>query len=113
MRSRLALLALLVIAMMTAPGVRADFVARGQAQLAQRDDRLAVQGASKRQSLHSERRGSTSRSAHAKSGSLALVPSAWLWLRLPVSVQIPTLLLLPQDASYHGPRRARAPPSVA
>ncbi len=113
MRSRLALLALLVIAMMTAPGVRADFVARGQAQLAQRDERLAVQGASKRQSLHSERRGSTSRSGHEKSGPLALLPSGWPCLGLPVSAQIPTLLPLPRDASYHGPRRARAPPSVA
>jgi hypothetical protein len=113
MRSRLILLALLVIAMMTAPGLRADLGARGRAQLAQRDERLALQSAHKRQSLHSERRGGTSRHGQGKSGPLALLPALPLRVLLPVSRLAPLVLSSLREAAYRGPQRARAPPSAA
>lgn len=111
---RLALLALCVIALMTTPGVRADVVARGAQRIAPQDERVAIQGASGRQSLQPERRGGTSRHAAGKNALLWLV-SPPLLLR---PEQPQTSLPKSQDpelgpAIFYRAARARAPPSVA
>lgn len=110
---RLALLALCVIALMTAPGVRADFVPRGPGRIASQDDRAAIAGVSKRQGLQSERRSGTSRQATGKSALLGLLPPP-----LP-RIELPQTTLPPTPAQPLGPpifcraARARAPPPVA
>ncbi|MBL9004932.1 MAG: hypothetical protein JNJ46_11845 [Myxococcales bacterium] len=113
MRSRLALLALLVIALWTGPGVRAELVVRGPSQLTQRDDHLALHCASKRQSVQSDRRGGSGRHAHSKSGSVALLPICSPRLFQAAAALFPTVHCAPRDGLYRGSRRARAPPSVA
>lgn len=110
---RLALLALCVIALMTTPGVRADFAPRGSGRIASQDDRAAIQGVSNRQGLHSERRGGTSRQATGKTALLGLLPPP-----LP-RIELPQTTLAPTPAQPLGPpifaraARARAPPPVA
>lgn len=113
MRSRVALLALLVIALMTAPGLRAEFARPGQSGLASREDRLTLPVASKRLSLKGERRGGASRQGHSKGGSPALLlpvlPAVWLSVSSLERLAFSSL----RSCLYAGSCRARAPPLAA
>lgn len=110
---RLALLWLCVIALMTTPGVRADWVPRGAQRLLSGEQSLAIQAVSSRQTLHPERQGGSPRQSTGKAALLGLLPPP------------PPRIALPQATLAHGltppllwgvcssAARARAPPSVA
>lgn len=110
---RLALLALCVIALMTTPGVRADFVSHGAKRLAHKDDRAALQGASKRPGLHSDRRGGAPRPLAGKSALLAVLPKLLPRLALAQSTLQTGPSQSPIRRLWARAARARAPPSVA
>lgn len=107
------LLALWVIAVMTAPAIRADLASRQPNELAQRDDRPALQGSHGRSSLHSDRRGSPSAKGHGKGGLFTLLPPPRPRLQLPVAALDVRPGHAPKTQAQNGPPRARAPPLIA